>query len=124
MDTKHTPGPWAVADGHYPCLRGVVGASFKISAVMLASDLTEDDYLRRSADLKLIAAAPLLLDALQYCLSVLHNIDLDLSTGYCCCGSKVDTHWMGDGHSPVDEGLHHQHAAIDAARAAIAAATN
>lgn len=28
----------------------------------------------------------------------------DCSTGYCCCGSAVDKHGMGDGHSPVDEG--------------------
>ncbi len=26
-----------------------------------------------------------------------------LESGYCCCGSPVDTHGMGDGHSPVDE---------------------
>lgn len=26
------------------------------------------------------------------------------STGYCMCGSKVEGHSWGDGHSPVDEG--------------------
>lgn len=65
MNTNHSPGPWVVTDGHYPCFREVCGASFRISAVMSASDLTEDDYRRRSADPRLIAAAPLLLDALQ-----------------------------------------------------------
>lgn len=28
----------------------------------------------------------------------------DNSTGYCMCGSPVEGHGLGDGHSPVDEG--------------------
>lgn len=31
----------------------------------------------------------------------------DFSTGWCCCGSPVDSHTFGDGHSPVDEGYHY-----------------
>lgn len=31
----------------------------------------------------------------------------DNSTGYCMCGSPCDSHGMGDGHSPVDEGDYH-----------------
>ena len=63
--SKHTPGPWVVVDGHYSCFKEVSGLSFKISAVMWASDLTDADYDKRSADLNLIAAAPDLLAALQ-----------------------------------------------------------
>lgn len=25
-------------------------------------------------------------------------------TGYCCCGTAMDAHTLGDGHSPVDQG--------------------
>ena len=31
----------------------------------------------------------------------------DNSTGCCMCGSPVDGHGYGDGHSPVDEGSYH-----------------
>lgn len=31
----------------------------------------------------------------------------DNSTGCCMCGSWCDSHSMGDGHSPVDEGSYH-----------------
>lgn len=62
---NHTPGPWVVADGHYPSFKNVVGPSFKISAVMWATDLNEGDYEARTADLHLIAAAPDLLEALE-----------------------------------------------------------
>lgn len=30
----------------------------------------------------------------------------DQTTGYCCCGSAMDAHGYGDGHTPVDEGDH------------------
>lgn len=30
-----------------------------------------------------------------------------MESGYCCCGSAVDQHGMGDGHSPVDELAYH-----------------
>ena len=65
MSTQHTPGPWSVTDGHYPSFKEISGPSFKISVVMWATDLTEDDYRKRDADLHLIAAAPELLEALK-----------------------------------------------------------
>jgi alkylated DNA repair dioxygenase AlkB len=76
MNTQHTPGPWSVIDGHYPSIKEVTGPSFKVSAVMWATDLTEDDYQKRNADLHLIAAAPDLLEALQH-LMVAHGEQLD-----------------------------------------------
>ena len=45
----------------------------------------------------------------------------DCSTGYCCCGSSVDGHTFGDGHSPVDEGEYYQSNALEYARKAIKA---
>jgi len=65
MTTQHTPGPWSVTNGHYPSFKQIRGPSFKISVVMWATDLTEDDYRKRDADMHLIAAAPDLLDALN-----------------------------------------------------------
>ena len=65
MTTQHTPGPWSVTNGHYPSFKQIRGPSFKISVVMWATDLTEDDYRKRDADMHLIAAAPDLLEALN-----------------------------------------------------------
>jgi len=61
------------------------------------------------------------LDALKQCLGMLEHADC--STGYCCCGSPMDGHSFGDGHSPVDQGAYYQCSAMDSARAAIARAT-
>jgi hypothetical protein len=63
--SKHTPGPWEVVDSFYPSIKEVMGPSFNVKAVMWATDLTERDYQERLADLRLIAAAPELLEALE-----------------------------------------------------------
>jgi len=65
MTTQHTPGPWTVVQGNYPAIKEISGPSFGIKAVMWATDLNEDDYQKRDADLRLIAAAPDLLSALN-----------------------------------------------------------
>jgi hypothetical protein len=78
MSKQHTQGSWSVIDGHYPSFKEISGPSFKISVVMWATDLTEDDYRKRDADLHLIAAAPDLLEALQRMLDS-HE---DACTGY------------------------------------------
>lgn len=64
--SKHTPGPWNVQPGYYPGFLEVVGASFTISVVTLATDLTLEDSFKRTADALLIAAAPDLLAALEF----------------------------------------------------------
>jgi len=64
-ETKFTPGPWSVTDSHYPSFKEISGPSFGIKAVMWATDLTEDDYQKRYADLHLIAAAPELYETLE-----------------------------------------------------------
>ena len=61
---SYTPGPWNVVQSHYPAIKQIAGPSFSISAVMYATNLTEDDYKKREADLRLIAAAPELVEAL------------------------------------------------------------
>ena len=68
--SKHTPGPWEVIDGFYPSVKEIKGPSFTITAVMLATDLTQKDYKNRHADLHLIAAAPDLLNALEQLVAV------------------------------------------------------
>lgn len=73
MTTKHTPGPWTVINSHYPAIQEISGPSFKISCVMWATDLTEDDYQKRNADLHLIAAAPELLEILGECSRILRQ---------------------------------------------------
>ena len=78
MSKQHTQGPWSVIDGHYPSFKEISGPSFKISVVMWATDLTEDDYRKRDADLHLISAAPDLLEALKAMLDS-HE---DACTGY------------------------------------------
>jgi len=64
-ESRHTPGPWQVVDGHYPGFREIIGPSFTISIVMLATDLTIHDRWNREADAFLIAAAPDLLAELE-----------------------------------------------------------
>lgn len=62
--SMHTPGPWSVVDGYYPGLLDIVGPSFKITVVTSAIDLDLKDYMARTGDCRLIAAAPDLLEAL------------------------------------------------------------
>ena len=64
-------------------------------------------------------AMKLALEALERTLEMLEQADC--STGYCCCGSLIDGHGIGDGHGPVDGGDYYQSKAIQAARHAITA---
>jgi hypothetical protein len=64
-------------------------------------------------------ALDLALEALEKSIGMLERADC--STGYCCCGSSVDRHTFGDGHSPVDEGEYYQSNALEYARKAITA---
>ena len=64
-------------------------------------------------------AMKLALEALERTLEMLEQADC--STGYCCCGSLMDRHGIGDGHGPVDGGDYYQSKVIQAARQAITA---
>ena len=61
---------WKVGDGYYPGFLYIVGASYSVSIVTSASDLTLEDYVNRTNDAHLMAAAPDLLEALEAVLSV------------------------------------------------------
>lgn len=61
----YTKGPWRLQDGHYPSMKEINGPSFNITVVMSATDISFEEYLRRDADARLIAAAPDLLEALE-----------------------------------------------------------
>ena len=56
---------WKVVDGYYPGFLNIVGASYTVSIVTSASDLTLEDYVNRTNDARLMAAAPDLLEALE-----------------------------------------------------------
>ena len=61
---------WKVVDGYYPGFLNIVGASYTVSIVTSATDLTLEDYVNRTNDAHLMAAAPDLLEALEAVLSV------------------------------------------------------
>ncbi len=61
-----------------------------------------------------------LVEALEASLAVIERADC--STGYCCCGSSMDSHTFGDGHNPVDQGWHIATGVMEEARAALAIA--
>ena len=56
---------WKVVDGYYPGFLNIVGASYTVSIVTSATDLTLEDYVNRTNDAHLMAAAPDLLDAIE-----------------------------------------------------------
>ncbi|MBP3935041.1 MAG: hypothetical protein J6D44_14405 [Pseudomonas sp.] len=56
---------WKVVDGYYPGFLNIVGASYTVSIVTSATDLTLEDYVNRANDAHLMAAAPDLLEALE-----------------------------------------------------------
>ena len=89
--SKHTPGPWSVVGGHYPGIKEISGPSFAIKAVMWATDLTEDDYQKRYADLRLIAAAPDLLEALEEVVRVFDSSPPSICDTVWVTGNRPET---------------------------------
>jgi len=84
-------------------------------------DKHQKDIEDAAAELRRLEAVNAqLLEALEATTAMLDRSDC--LTGYCCCGSPIDGHGFGDGHTPTDEGAYHQTAALGQARAAIAAA--
>ena len=56
---------WKVVPGHYPGFLNIVGASFNVSIVTSASDLTVDDYVNRTNDAHIMSAAKDLLAVVE-----------------------------------------------------------
>lgn len=61
MSAKHTPGPWDFV----PSKLAIVGGGGKIIALLVRPGCLKTDVVRTDADLRLIAAAPDLLDACE-----------------------------------------------------------
>lgn len=56
---------WKVVPGHYPGFLEIVGASFKVSIVTTATDLSFEDFCNRTRDAHIMAASKDMLLALQ-----------------------------------------------------------
>ena len=69
---------WKVVDGYYPGFLNIVGASYTVSIVASATDLTLEDYVNRTNDAHLMAAAPDLLEALEKALDALAHCRADI----------------------------------------------
>ena len=69
---------WKVVDGYYPGFLNIVGASYTVRIVTSATDLTLEDYVNRTNDAHLMAAAPDLLEALEKALDALAHCRADI----------------------------------------------
>ena len=61
---------WKVVPGHYPGFLNIVGASFTVSIVTTATDLSFEDFFNRTRDAHIMAAAKDMLLALEAVVSV------------------------------------------------------
>ena len=84
---------------------------------------TSDLRLLLSERAELLAAVERMRGALEGFVEGIECAPISWETGCCCCGSPVDSHGFGDGHSPVDEGVYFITQLIKAARAALTTAT-
>ena len=72
---------WKVVDGYYPGFLNIVGASYTVSIVTSATDLTLEDYVNRTNDAHLMAAAPDLLEALEMAEAMLCRLEPIIDRG-------------------------------------------
>lgn len=61
---------WKVVPGYYPGFLEIVGASFTVSVVTTATDLSFEDFCNRTRDVHIMAAAKDMLLALEAVVSV------------------------------------------------------
>lgn len=67
---------WKVVPGYYPGFLEIVGASFKVSIVTTASDLSFEDFVNRTNDAHIMAAAKDMLLALESMCAEFRGYDL------------------------------------------------
>lgn len=72
---------WKVVDGYYPGFLNIVGASYTVRIVTSATDLTLEDYVNRTNDAHLMAAAPDLLEALEMAEAMLCRLEPIIDRG-------------------------------------------
>lgn len=61
---------WKVVPGHYPGFLNIFGASFTVSIVTTATDLSFEDFVKRTRDAHIMAASKDMLLALEAVVSV------------------------------------------------------
>ena len=61
---------WKVVPGYYPGFLNIVGASFDVSIVTTATDLSFEDFCNRTRDAHIMAAAKDMMLALEAVVSV------------------------------------------------------
>lgn len=61
----YTKGPWRVVEANTPGVLYIDGPAQKLTIITSAIDLDFSDYVNRTSDAHLIAAAPCLLEALE-----------------------------------------------------------
>ena len=88
-----------------------------LAAPIGTNALSHDRLLSEQAEL--LAAVERMRGALKDFVDGIERAPISWETGCCCCGSPVDSHGFGDGHSPVDEGVYFITQLIKAARAAL-----
>ena len=71
-------------------------------SVVLKADLR----ILLSERAELLATVEKMRVALEGFVEGIERAPISWETGCCCCGSPVDSHGFGDGHSPVDEGVY------------------
>jgi len=104
---EHTPGPWSLET-----VRTSSGICYKIgpfpwregksnhACIYVDYPGTDATTAELEANARLITSAPEILSVLKNVRDFLKYAPIE--SGVCCCGSPVDTHGIGDGHSPVD----------------------
>lgn len=81
MSAKHTPGPWRFYTEPQPNGCPIVGNGRGLMLAMLAHSVNYPDQRdEANANARLIAAAPELLDALQWLVDLMPDPELDIDT--------------------------------------------